>query len=315
MAMAVRIARAYSQKDLVLFCGYHGWHDWYLSANLASDKALDGHLLPGLDPLGVPRALKGTALPFKYNDTGGFLKLFNLHKSKIAAVVMEPVRGHYPQKDFLAAIKKATATGNIPLIVDEITAGFRLNCGGAHLLLGIEPDIAVFAKGMSNGYPMAAVIGKRKVMETAQQTFISSTYWTERIGPTAALATIKKIRKLNVTDHLCKIGKSVQDGWEAMAKKNGLHIDISGIFPLGHFSFKYGNPLELKTLFTQLMLQKGFLATNAFYASYAHKPKVIDSYLQAVDPVFKIIARAQEKGQAAKYLKSPVCHSGFQRLT
>ncbi|MFH1776591.1 MAG: aminotransferase class III-fold pyridoxal phosphate-dependent enzyme [Candidatus Omnitrophota bacterium] len=314
MAMAVRIARAASGKDIVLFCGYHGWHDWYLSANLASDKALDGHLLPGLNPRGVPRALKGTAFAFKYNDTQDFKRLISEHGKKVGVVVVESVRNFYPDKEFIRAIRGITNELKIPLIVDEITSGFRLNFGGAHLLFDLEPDIAVFAKGISNGFPMAAIIGKKSVMEVAQDTFISSTYWTEKMGPAAALATIKKIKEKNIPQHLVSTGKKVQDGWQALANKYGIKIDVGVIHPLGHFAFKYDNALILKTLFTQLMLGKGFLATTAFYASYAHKDAHVSKYLSAVDEVFRFIAKTIKNRNSRKFLKGPVCATGFKRL-
>jgi glutamate-1-semialdehyde aminotransferase len=315
MAIAVRIARAKTGKDLILFCGYHGWHDWYLAANLADDKALDGHLLSGLEPKGVPRALKGTAIPFGYNETKQFLSLIDKYKGEIAAVVMEPIRNYYPKDDFLKVIRETTQKRGISLIFDEVSSGWRLNLGGAHLSLGVEPDIAVFAKAISNGYPMAAVIGKRDIMQIAQETFISSTYWTERIGPAAALTTINKLKEKNVSEHLADTGREIQSGWERLARKHHLNIVISGIYPLGHFLFKHENPMVLKTLFTQLMLEKGYLATTAFYASYAHKQEHVDKYLAAVDEVFGFISKAIEEGSPEKHLKGRVCHAGFQRLT
>lgn len=314
MAVAARIARANSEKDLILFCGYHGWQDWYLSANLADDKALDGHLLPGLEPKGVPRSLKGTMIPFNYNDTDTFLALIKKHKSNIAAVVMEPIRNHYPEKGFLETIRQTTEDLGIVLVFDEVTAGWRLNLGGAHLCFSVNPDIAVFAKGMSNGYPMAAIIGRSEVMQAAQCTFISSTYWTERIGPVAALATIKKLKKKNVSKHLVNIGKEIQEGWKKLSEKHNLRITVSGIYPLSHFSFDYDNSLVLKTLFTQLMLERGFLATTAFYASYAHKKTHVMRYLDATDQAFEFISKTIKKGSSEKYVRGPVCHAGFKRL-
>lgn len=315
MAIAVRIGRAKSRKDVVLFSGYHGWHDWYLSANLADKKSLDGHLLPGLHPLGVPRALKGTAYPFNYNDTKGFLDLVQKYGRKTGVVILESIRNKHPEKEFIEAIRTKTKEIDAVLIVDEISSGWRMNLGGAHLILGIEPDIAVFAKAMSNGFPMAAVIGKRDVMEVAQDTFISSTYWTDRIGPVAALATIRKMSDNNVTNHLMKTGRDIQEGWKSLALKHGIDIEVGGIFPLSHFSFKYKEPLIIKTLFTQLMLEKGFLATTAFYSSFAHWDEHVNKYLEAVDAAFDFISKAAKQGNPAKYLKGPVCHSGFRRLT
>ena len=315
MAIAVRIARAASGKDIVLFCGYHGWHDWYLSANLSSDKALDDHLLPGLKSLGVPRKLKGTSFPFKYNDTERFLKLIKKHRNEIGVVVLESIRNYYPDKNFIKTIRNVTKKIDAVLIVDEITAGFRLNFGGAHLLFNLKPDIAVFAKGISNGFPMAAIIGRKEIMEVAQDTFISSSYWTDRVGPVAALATLKKIKEKNVLQYLIETGKEIQKGWGELALKHKINIKVSGIYPLGHFDFIHKTPLILKTLFTQLMLEKGFLASTAFYVSYAHKKEHITKYLKAVDESFNFIAKAIKGNSPEDFLKGPVCHSGFERLT
>ncbi len=314
MSVAVRIARAYSQKDVVLFCGYHGWHDWYLSANLGEDSALDGHLLPGLNPSGVPRGLKGTSLTFQYNDVAGFKEILKKHENRIGAVVMEPVRNDAPTKDFIHAVRSETSSRNIPLVVDEVSAGWRLNVGGAHMIYNLEPDIAVFAKGISNGYPMAAIIGKEKVMQTAQETFISSTYWTDRIGPAAAIATINKMKKLNLPEYLISCGRKIQEGWKKCAENAGLQIHTGGIYPLSHFSFEHEKPLVLKTLFTQEMLKKGFLATTAYYSSYAHKDEIIENYLNACMDVFKFIAKAVTDKSEEKMLQGPVCHAGFKRL-
>ncbi|MGD1003085.1 MAG: aminotransferase class III-fold pyridoxal phosphate-dependent enzyme [Minisyncoccia bacterium] len=314
MAVAIRIARAKSGKDKVLFCGYHGWHDWYLSANLAADEALDGHLLPGLDPAGVPRVLKDTSIPFNYNNTDEFLKLIERYKGEIGVVVLESIRNFKPDPKFISTINQVTKKQGIVFVVDEISAGWRLNAGGAHLVLGIEPDIAVFAKAISNGFPMGVVIGKRDIMQAAQGTFISSTSWTERTGPVAAIATIKYFIAHKVHEHLVNAGEQVQKGWSDLAEKNGLKIEVGGLAPISHFSFEYEKPLVLKTLFTQEMLALGFLATTAYYASYAHKSEHVKAYLDACDKTFAFIADALKKGDPEKLLKGPVCHSGFKRL-
>jgi glutamate-1-semialdehyde aminotransferase len=188
-----------------------------------------------------------------------------------------------------------------------------MNCGGAHLILGLQPDIAVFAKGISNGYPMGIIIGKKKFMDAAQDSFISSTYWTERIGPVAAIATIMKMRKYNVQNHMMECGRKVQEGWSQLAEKHALNIHVGSIYPLSHFDFKE-KPLVLKTLFTQEMLALGFLATNAYYSCFAHKQEHINKYLIAVDKVFEKISKAVKEGNPEKYLKGPVCFSGFKRL-
>lgn len=315
MAIAIRIARARTRRDRVAFCGYHGWHDWYLAANLADDSALDGHLLPGLNPAGVPRGLMGTALPFRYNHIEELKSIISRYRDELAAIIMEPIRDHQPEPGFLEAVREIASDIGAILILDEITAGFRLNTGGAHLLYGIRPDIAVFAKAMSNGYPMAAIIGKADVMQAAQSSFISSTYWTERIGPTAALATMHKHRQCNVSSHLIRIGTMVQEGWRCAAEQTGMAIEIGGIAPLGHFAFPGEEKQAAKTLFIQMMLERGYLASTAFYATYAHNEQHVINYLEALREVFARVAGALEHNTVMKQLKGPVAHTGFRRLT
>jgi glutamate-1-semialdehyde 2,1-aminomutase len=314
MAIAVRIARAHTGRDKVAFCGYHGWHDWYLAANLNEEHALDGCLMPGLAPAGVPRGLRGTALPFSYNHTEELEAIVAANPEQLAAIIIEPIRSYAPLPDFLPRVREIAAATGAVLVVDEVSAGFRLTCGGAHLVFDLQPDIAVFAKGMSNGYPMAAVIGTAAVMQAAQESFISSTYWTERIGPTAALATIQKHRRENVTAHLDLVGRQVQQGWSQAAQDHGLAVNVWGIPPLGHFVFEGDQDQRIRTLFTQQMLALGFLATNAFYASYAHKPEHVTAYLEAVDTTFGLIADAMRKGDISSRLKGPPAHTGFRRL-
>ena len=314
MSVAVRIARAKSKKDIVLFCGYHGWHDWYISANLSEDKALDGHLLPGLEPLGIPRSLKDTSIPIQYNDTKSLVEAIEKYKGQVGVIVLEAIRDKPPTNEFLLEIRKSSDKYGIVFIVDEITSGFRLNLGGAHLLYGIEPDIAVFGKAIGNGFPMTAIIGKRSVMQAAQGSFISSTFWTDRIGTVAALATINKMQQVDLPVHLIKTGKQIQSGWLELAKKNGLKIHTSGIYPLSHFEFEYSNSLAIKTLFTQMMLEKGFLASTIFYASYAHKAYHVEKYLVAVDLVFAFLSKLILSNSIESSLKGPICHSGFKRL-
>jgi glutamate-1-semialdehyde 2,1-aminomutase len=314
MAIAVRIARASSGRDKVAFCGYHGWHDWYLSANLADNAALDGHLLPGLDPAGVPRSLKGFSIPFRFNDTKALKKIIAENKGEIGAIVLESIRNDDPDPGFIDYLHEITREQKIVFLVDEITAGFRLCVGGGHLVAGIKPDIAVFAKALGNGYPIAAIIGKENVLSAAQDSFISSTYWTERIGPTAALATVNKIEKQGVVEHLGRVGRLVQEAWKASSERHGVPIHVSGIYPLSHFDFVHKTPLVLKTLFTQLMLERGFLAATGFYSSYAHTPEIVAQYAKNVDESFAIIAEAAAAGKAEAMLKGPVCHSGFKRL-
>ncbi len=313
MAIAVRIARAYTGRDTVAFCGYHGWHDWYISANIGDTSNLDGHLLPGLDPAGVPRCLKGTSIPFTYN------KIDELHQivrhNKIAAIVMEPMRSIWPENNFLDKVREIAEKNNAVLIFDEITSGFRMTVGGVHTLLGVQPDIAVYAKAMSNGFPMAAVVGKGEIMKAAEKSFISSTYWTERIGPAAAIATIRKMKKKNVPDHLVKIGNKIMKLWSESAKENGLKIKISGMPPLASFSFDYGMQSQaIQTFFTQEMLKAGYLAWKSVYVSYAHKERDVNKYICKLNQVFGKISIAIKENSVQKLLKGTIAREGFKRL-
>lgn len=315
LSVAVRIARAYTGRDLIAFSGYHGWHDWYLAANLAEESALDGHLMPGLEPKGVPRGLLGTAMPFRYNHIEELEAIVAKHGRGLAAIVIEPVRRNDPLPGYLEGVRDLADRTDAVLIVDEVSAGFRMNTGGAHLLYGLVPDMAVFAKSISNGYPMAAIIGKTQIMEAAQSTFISSTYWTERVGPVAAIATIQKHRRENVARHLIDTGKKIQKGWQEASDRVGLKVDIGGIPPVSHLGFQYEESQALHTLFTQLMLEKGFLAAKAFYATYAHQQTHVDLYLSAVSEVFMRLAEALDSKKVMEMLKGPVAHTGFHRLT
>ena len=316
MALASRIARAYTKKDIILFCGYHGWHDWYLAANLSNRNALDDLHIPGLEPLGVPSGLAGTNLPFHYNNISEFNALMAKHKGNIAAVVMEPIRNDYPQDGFLQKIRSATEAEGIVLVFDEVSAGFRLCAGGSHRVLGVNPDIAVFAKGMTNGYPLTAIVGKREVMDAAQGTFISSTFYTERIALAATLKSIEVYEREKVWEKQSAYGKLVQDGWREKAGEAGLDIEIGGILPMSHFAIR-GNesPLVYKTFVTQEMLKRGYLASNSFYTSNAHSPEIIEKYLADIGEVFVEIAELMNAGVSVESrLPGGVCQSGFGRL-
>ena len=315
MAMAARIARAYTGKDIVLVCGYHGWQDWYLSANLTKGDPLADVHLKGLAPAGVPKGLAGTNLIFHYNQEEEFAALVKENRGKIAAVIMEPIRNDYPNPGYLEKIREITEAEGIVLIFDEITAGFRLCPGGSHLKLGVNPDIAVFAKAMTNGYPVSAIVGKRDVMEAAQETFISSTFWTERIALAAALESIRCYQKYKVDEVQSRVGGRVKEGWLRAAERQGIKIHVSGILPLIHFEFLYENPLIYKTFFTQQMLKKGYLAATGLYVSLAHTESIIEEYLAACENVFEEIGKICLEGkEIMEYLDGPVCHAGFERL-
>jgi glutamate-1-semialdehyde 2,1-aminomutase len=312
-SIAIRIARAASGKDKVAICGYHGWHDWYLSANHNAGDTLSGHLLPGLNPLGVPKALKDTVLPFHYNNFDELLDLVEKHD--IGVIKMEVIRSFGPEDNFLQKVRDLATQKNIVLVFDECTSGFRETFGGIFNKYGVEPDMAMFGKTIGNGYALTAVIGKKSVMEAAQTSFISSTFWTERIGPTAALATLKVMKHIKSWEIITTKGKKVQEGWKTLALSNGLEIDVAGIPALSTYSFKSSHALAYKTLVTQEMLKKNILASTNFYASIAHEDEFIDRYFEELDKVFSVIKKCENQElKIESLLEGPICHSGFKRL-
>lgn len=315
MSVAVRLARAATGRSVVAFCGYHGWHDWYLAANIAGRRELDGHLLPGLEPAGVPVELRSTAIPFEYNRLDSLDEVASTHGARLAAIVMEPVRSTDPEPGFLAGVRAIADRTGAVLVFDEVTSGLRVATSGVHMTLGVTPDVAVLAKALGNGFPMAAVVGVSAVMSAAQSSFVSSTYWTELIGPTAALTTLHKHRRLDVGSHLLRAGSKVQNGWLAAARDTGLDIGVSGIPPLSHLAFQVPSSQAAATLFTQSMLDRGFLAGRSFYPSLAHNDVTLDRYLEAVHEAFGVLAKAVSEESVERRLRGPVAQSGFARLT
>lgn len=311
-AIAIRIARAASGKDKVAICGYHGWHDWYLSANLSDDSKLDGHLLPGLDPKGVPRGLKGTTIPFNYND---FQSLERIIKTNdVGAIKMEVRRSAKPNKGYLESVRKLADVNNIVLIFDECTSGFRETFGGLHKKYDVEPDIMMLGKTLGNGYAITAVLGTGDVMKVAEETFISSTFWTERIGPSAALKTLEVMEREKSWERITATGKDIEKRWKVLSEKYKLPIEISGLPALVNFNIPVDNWLKYKTLITQEMLKKGFLSANSVYVCTEHTENVINTYFEALDSVFSTIADCENGQNVDDLLKGPVCHSGFKRL-
>lgn len=312
-AIAIRIARAASGKDKVAICGYHGWHDWYLSTNHNSGDGLSGHLLPGLEPAGVPKNLKDTVFPFHYNN---IQELENIITTQdIGVIKMEVVRNFGPEDNFLQKVRDIATKNNIVLIFDECTSGFRETFGGIFTKYGVEPDVAMFGKTIGNGYALTAVVGKKSVMEAAQKTFISSTFWTERIGPTAALKTLEVMERIKSWEIITTKGKQMQNGWQKLADNHSLSISISGIPSLTTYAFNSENALLYKTFITQEMLKKGFLASTNFYASIAHEDSDFEHYFTELDTVYKKI-KEHENGiiDINSLLEGPICHSGFKRL-
>ncbi len=311
-AIAIRIARAASGRDKVAICGYHGWHDWYLSANLADKQGLDGHLLPGLEPRGVPRNLQGTVFPFAYNDYDELEALVNAQD--IGVIKMEVMRNMGPENDFLHKVRKLASDKGIVLIFDECTSGFRQTFGGLHKLYGIEPDMAMFGKALGNGYAITATIGRREIMEAAQSTFISSTFWTERIGPAAGLKTLEVMERMKSWTVITEMGLHIRQGFQRLADRYGLKIKHWGLPALTGYTFDSPQALAYKTFITQEMLAKGYLVGNSVYVCTEHTPAIVDRFFDELDPVFARVRDFEAGESVADALLGPVSHASFARL-
>tara|TARA_B100000963_G_scaffold274789_1_gene243018 strand:- start:13565 stop:14872 length:1308 start_codon:yes stop_codon:yes gene_type:complete len=312
-SVAIRIARAASGKDNVAICGYHGWHDWYLSANHNGGDDLSEHLIPGLSPNGVPKNLKNSVFPFHYNNYEELLDI--VENNNIGIIKMEVLRNFGPEDDFLQKVRSLATKKNIILIFDECSSGFRETFGGIFQKFNVEPDMTMFGKTLGNGYALTAVVGKKSIMEAAQNSFISSTFWTERIGPTAALATLGIMERIESWKKITDIGSKMQKGWLKLAEANDLDITVSGIPALSSYVFNSKNAAAYKTLITQEMLKKGFLASTQFYACTEHNDQYLDLYFDALSNIYKMIYKCEsETLDINSLLEGPICHSGFKRL-
>lgn len=311
MAVAIRIARAASGRERVALCGYHGWHDWYLAANISEGDPLGEHLLPGLETVGVPGGLTGSASPFRYNDIGALKHI--LERGETAAIVMEVERNEPPSQGFLQEVRELASTHGAVLIFDECTSGFREEMGGLHLKYGVDPDIAVFGKTLGNGYAVNAIIGRPEVMMAIETTFVSSTFWTERIGSVAALKALQVMEEEDAPSRVNSIGLRVRSEWTEIAKEHGLELAVSGIPAISSFTFLGYKPSEVKTFIVRKMLDRGFLATTSFYASIAHSDQVLDLYFGELDRVFSEVAVLGPDG-LGQLLGEQVASEGFGRL-
>lgn len=312
-AVAIRIARAASGKDKVAVCGYHGWHDWYLSANIADHSNLNHLHLAGLDTAGVPDVLKGYTIPFYYNNFEGLLDVVT--KNDIGVIKMEVQRNMGPENNFLQKVRELCDERGIILIFDECTSGFRETFGGLYKKYGVEPDMAIYSKTLGNGYAISAIVGKKEIMQVADgKTFISSTFWTERIGPAAALATLSVMEREKSWEKITEIGESNKKRWQELADKHEISITQWGIPALAGYSFNSEKKLAYKTYITQQMLAKGYLVGNSMYTCLCHTPEILEGYFYELDKLFADIREFEDGRNVMKELKGPVCHSGFNRL-
>ena len=310
-AVAIRIARTYTSNYKIAFCGYHGWHDWYIAANI-NKNGLDNHLLKGLNSSGVPSCLENSIFPFQYNN---ILELENILKEhKIGIIIMEPIRNILPSNNFLQKVRELADTYNCILIFDEVTSGFRYYLGGIHMVYNVIPDIVIFGKAISNGYPLGVVLGKKHIMDCAQHTFISSTFWTEGIGFTAALSTINNMIQLNSHIYIKNLCNYYESRINNIIDKNKIKAKIISVNGINSIVFNYDNNLQIKTLFIQEMLKKGYITTLSLYMTICHTEANLEEYIDNIDSFLCKYKSAIENNLIEQYLEGPLVHSGFQRL-
>jgi len=310
-AVAIRLARAATGRDKIAFCGYHGWHDWYLSANLNDQNNLNDHLLPGLKFAGVPTELTNTSKPFHFNNLDEFKEI--LKDNDLAAVVMEVMRNQEPEPGFLESIREMTAKKGIVLIFDECTSGFRETFGGLHLKYGVSPDMATFGKTLGNGYAITAVLGIDEVMKSIDKTFISSTFWTERIGSAAALATLDVMENEKIQNQIIQTSTQLREGLKEISQANNLKIQFFGLPSLTRFSIEGFEDRLVKTFITREMLNLFYLASNSIYVSIAHEKKIRDLYFKDLAKIFASISNMSNLDLASN-LEKDIATDGFKRL-
>jgi glutamate-1-semialdehyde 2,1-aminomutase len=316
-AIAVRIARGVTGRDKVLFCGYHGWHDWYLAANLPAEANLNTHLFPGIEPIGVPRALAGTALPFAYGDLATLGQLLDNHRGEVAAVIMEPLRSEQPPPGYLDGVGRLCREHGAVFIFDEVSSGLRFSTGGAQAYVGVTPDLAVFAKSMSNGYPMAAVVGKRAVMEPSSRMFISSTYWSDTIGLRAALTTLREIRRRDVPAYLHQLGTELQRRLNEVAAETGMSVRCGGLSVHPSLQFQVEDPVmktRLATLYMQEMAKRGCHGYTSFYLNAAQGAAEVEQTIAAARETFALTDQGLRKGTIEQLLECDLQQDAFRRL-
>lgn len=277
---AIRLARAYTNREHVAVCGYHGWQDWYIGSTTRD--------------LGVPNAVKSLTHCFHYNDINSLKDIFEKHPGKISAVILEPMNTSAPKNDFLQAVKALCQQQGAVLIFDETITGFRYSHGGAQQLFSVTPDLATFGKGMANGYPISAVVGRRDIMMLMEDIFFSGTFAGETLSLAAAKATLTKIKQQNVLEHIHAMGKKLLSGLAQLIKKHNAQQWLS---LAGHPSWSFllisdaggYSQLELKSLLLQEMSERGILLGGGHNLSFAHKAKDIDILLTAYDEVLLIL--------------------------
>ena len=315
-ALGIRIARGVTNKDKILFSGYHGWHDWYQSANFLSNPNDGEYPFAGIEAIGVPKVLKGTSIPFSYGDISNLEKLIIENKNEIAAIIMEPMRSDYPPNNYLQKIRKISKDNNIILIFDEVTSGWRISVGGAQKALGVTPDMSIFSKAMSNGYPMGAVVGSKDVMEPASRMFVSSSYWSDNIGISATISTINTLLSQNSEIWFKDFGKEFKSTISKICEDSGIAIQCKGAESSPYISFDSIDEYDTKTIKTlciQEMAKRGIHTNLTFHPSMTHTIKDINKTADALYESLKIVKEAMESN-IENFLDSPISEDPFKRL-
>ncbi len=293
-AAAIRISRAYTGKDKIAICGYHGWQDWYIGTTSRN--------------LGVPDATKDLSLTFKYNDISSLEKLFNDNPGQIACVIIEPIGIEEPDNSFLETVKELAHKNNALLIFDELKTGFRFALAGVQEYTGVIPDISTFGKAIANGYPLSAIVGKRDIMEYVDKTFFSFTFGGETLSLIACLKTIEIVQRLGVIKHNWEIGAYFKEKYNNLIHKHKLENYLWNKGYDIHFvtEFKSGDgftDLELKSLVHQEMISRGNLTIGSYEFCFSHTKKMIDQTLNDIDEILKIVTQAIKEKNVKKYLK------------
>ena len=301
---AVRAARAYTGRDMVACCGYHGWQDWYIGTTTRN--------------LGVPQAVQEQTVTFKYNDPASLERLFDLYAGKIACIILEPVGLVPPENNFLERVSEITHKNGSIVIYDECWTGFRWALGGAQEYFGVTPDLACFGKALGNGFPISAVVGRREIMEIFDKIFYSFTFGGDLIGITAGLTVLSELQKNDVIEHLWKLGEMLKVGFNKLTEEHGFNrrIELEGYPPKTFVFFKNEkgeDDLLLKSVIQQEMIRRGFLYAGYHVITYSHSHTEIDKTLNAYDEIFRLLRHDIEPEALRKILKGNEVKPIFRR--
>ena len=304
VSAVVRLVRAYTGKNKIICCGYHGWHDWYM--NIMGRER------------GVLKGAGDDTLSFQYNDYDGLKKVFDENSGEIAAVIMEPMSVVEPENDFLNKVKELTHKNKAVFVFDEMVTGFRYSLGGAQEYFKVTPDLGCFGKAISNGFPLAVICGKKEIMDNVwanEDFFVTSTYSGETISISAALSTIKEMKETDYFPQTLKMGKMFKNGLNELAKEEGVEVECRG-FQRMHlfFNSKKLPSLDQKSLFLQETIKDGILFGNIMYISYSHSLEDIQRSLDAARRAFKILKNAQEKGSVDGFVSGKTASEPVRKV-